>query len=85
MGAEVIIFGQSLNSQFLKGLTHSAVVELIPGSNQQACTKMQEPDRADTNIGGTLADKVCRSSVKVGAVDQPSSSLLCCSTDGQIL
>ena len=25
MGAEVIIFGQSLNSQFLKGLTHSAV------------------------------------------------------------
>ena len=25
MGAEVIIFGQSLNSQFLKGLTHSAM------------------------------------------------------------
>ena len=25
MGAEVIIFGQSLNSHFLKGLTHSAV------------------------------------------------------------
>ena len=25
MGAEVIIFGQSLNSQFLKGLTHSAL------------------------------------------------------------
>ena len=38
MGAKVIIFGQSLNSQFLKGLTHSAVVELIPGSHQQACT-----------------------------------------------
>ena len=25
MGAEVIIFGQSLNSQFPKGLTHSAL------------------------------------------------------------
>ena len=25
MGAKVIIFGQSLNSQFLKGLTHCAV------------------------------------------------------------
>ena len=29
MGAEVIIFGQSLNSQFLKGLTHSAVVNIV--------------------------------------------------------
>ena len=29
MGAEVIIFGQSLNSHFLKGLTHSAVYLFI--------------------------------------------------------
>ena len=26
MGAEVIIFGQSLNSHFLRGLTHSAML-----------------------------------------------------------
>ena len=31
MRADVIIFGQSLNSQFLKGLTHSAMSSPRPG------------------------------------------------------
>ena len=29
MGAKVIIYGQSLNSHFLKGLTHCAMVILL--------------------------------------------------------
>ena len=35
MGAEVIIFGQSLNSQFLKGLTHSAMIHNWPRERKE--------------------------------------------------
>ena len=37
MGAEVIIFGQSLNSQFLKGLTHSALMMVTLTTPSFAC------------------------------------------------
>ena len=52
MGAKVIIFGQSLNSQFLKGLTHSAVVLLLaPQTSVQIHPNTIRPnvDKMDEN------------------------------------
>ena len=44
MGAEVIIFGQSLNSQFLKGLTHSALMMVTLTTPSFACESVTSMD-----------------------------------------
>ena len=51
MGAKVIIFGQSLNSNFLKGLTYSAMFSKV---------LIEVIRTTGLMISHRLADKVCR-------------------------
>ena len=51
MRAEVIIFGQSLNSQFLKGLTHSAMLSPRPGEvGTPHCSAIEDKEVRRSNL-----------------------------------
>ena len=50
MGAEVIIFGQSLNSNFLKGLTHSAVELLLAQSSNKVSSSIPLASNSNNHL-----------------------------------